>query len=274
MLWIYDIPTWQLISLISALFLGINFVGTLLFRWMLGFRRADRVPEKVELYATFFGNHGVYMSILVGLLAVGVYNNMSEADGKAHSEAIAAGALYRCFTMYPEPMRGRMQASMLAYLDQVQKKEWPMQQRGEVPPTTHPTLGAIFQELIAFNPNNKPMEIAHAETLHAIREFYQKRRDRLFALEDNIAPLLWYVVIIGSLVTMVLVWLMDMGLVDHLMYGSLSAFFQAALIGYILAMDNPFMGDQSVSPEPYQQVVQELRTMPADLIPANSQANQ
>jgi hypothetical protein len=183
---------------------------------------------------------------------------MTESDDKVHAEAVSASALYRCFAVYPEPLQSTLENQMLEYLRHVVEIEWPKQRTGESPKTSQPILQAIHGNLIRFEPTTRGQEIGHAESLEAFRHFSEKRRERLFAIESSIEPLLWYVVIAGAVINMVLVWLMDLDLGNHLLYGSINVFFQAALIGYILAMDNPFMGELSVDSQPYTNVLEEL----------------
>jgi hypothetical protein len=258
MLWIYSLHSWQLMVVVAIFFLTVNLIGTLLVRWWKHTNRSNHPSEKMEVSSAFFENHGVYLSILVGLLAVGVYGNMTESDDKVHAEAVAASALYRCFSVYPQSLQSTLQEQMREYLRHVVEIEWPQQQAGESPKTGQPILQAMHQNLIRFEPATRGQEVGHGEALEAFRHFNEKRRERLFAIESSIEPLLWYVVIAGAVLNMILVWLMDLDLGNHLLYGSINVFFQAALIGYILAMDNPFMGELSVDSKPYQNVLEEL----------------
>jgi hypothetical protein len=49
-----------------------------------------------------------------------------------------------------------------------------------------------------------------------------------------------------------MVWLFDMRLVTHLVLGGLLAAYLGTMIFLIAAMDNPFRGEVSISPEPFE----------------------
>lgn len=63
---------------------------------------------------------------------------------------------------------------------------------------------------------------------------------------------MWYVVIIGAVINIALVWLFDMRLFAHFLLGGTLAFFLGAMILLIAAMDNPYRGEVSVSPKPFE----------------------
>jgi hypothetical protein len=65
---------------------------------------------------------------------------------------------------------------------------------------------------------------------------------------------MWYVVIVGAIINIALVWLFEMKLVTHLFLGGLLSFFLGAEILLIAVMDNPFRGDVSISPEAFEAV--------------------
>ena len=66
--------------------------------------------------------------------------------------------------------------------------------------------------------------------------------------------MLWYVVLVGALINIAIVWMFDMKIVAHLLLGGLLVFFLGSMIFLIAAMDNPFRGEVSVSSEAFDLV--------------------
>ena len=75
---------------------------------------------------------------------------------------------------------------------------------------------------------------------------------RLFSVNTCIPAVMWYVVILGAVLTMVMVWLFDMKLLGHMLLGGRLAAYLGTMIFLIAAMDNPFRGEVSVSAEPFE----------------------
>jgi hypothetical protein len=65
---------------------------------------------------------------------------------------------------------------------------------------------------------------------------------------------MWYVVLIGAVINIAMVWLFDMKLITHLFLGGLLSFFLGTMIFLIAAMDNPFRGEVSISPAAFEAV--------------------
>jgi hypothetical protein len=65
---------------------------------------------------------------------------------------------------------------------------------------------------------------------------------------------MWYVVIIGSLVMVLIVWLFDAKLIPHMILSGLLAFFLGTVVSLIVAMDRPFLGDVAIGSDVYKAV--------------------
>jgi hypothetical protein len=77
---------------------------------------------------------------------------------------------------------------------------------------------------------------------------------RQHSVLTGIPPIMWYVVIIGAVINIGLLWLLDMDFISHMILGGLVSFFLGTVILLIVAMDNPFRGEVSVSPEPFEEL--------------------
>jgi hypothetical protein len=77
---------------------------------------------------------------------------------------------------------------------------------------------------------------------------------------------MWYVVVVGALMNLAIVWMFDMRIISQLFLGGMLAFFMGTMIFLIAAMDNPYKGEVSVSPnafrEAYEIMLAEDRSPP------------
>lgn len=102
--WIYNIPTWTLVGMFAVFFVGVTWAGVVLVRPIL---RAfmGRQSNMNDLVGYLLGAHGVYLGVLLGLLALSSYDNYSGVEQLVMSEATKLSALYRDVSTYPEPDR-------------------------------------------------------------------------------------------------------------------------------------------------------------------------
>jgi hypothetical protein len=122
--------------------------------------------------------------------------------------------------------------------------------------------------------------LLHGQALTSFNDLRDFRRLRLYSVTSGIPQLLWYVVLIGAITSMVLFWMLDMKFLPHLLLGGISNFFLATLIAFVVAMDNPFLGEVSISSSPFEQIYDQLmvpqapespRSEPAQSEPAQSE---
>jgi len=80
------------------------------------------------------------------------------------------------------------------------------------------------------------------------------RRARLGAAQVGIPEVLWWVVAIGAMLNILLIWLFDMELRLQIILGAVFSCFIALVILLIAEMDYPFRGELSISPGPLRAV--------------------
>jgi Protein of unknown function (DUF4239) len=149
--WIYDIPTLAAVSLFDALFVGVCWLGIILFRpWIK--RAVHRSPGLNEIAGDFLQYFGVIYGLLLGLLAVATYQNLSDVDKVVASEASSLAALYRDVSAYPEPTRGELQDLLRDYTRYVIDEAWPLQAKGIVPSGGVKRVAAFQERLSCSNP--------------------------------------------------------------------------------------------------------------------------
>lgn len=254
--WIYDYPTGYMGGLFAFVFVATTCLGIVLLRpiarsWIHTERRAnDMVGFTLSSFSVLYG-------LLLGLLAVAAYQNFSSVGDIVTKEASSLAALYRDLAGYPQPIRGRLEDNLREYTRHVIEESWPQQRRGIVP-TPWGQITSFFDELLTFNPTEKREEIIHAETLRQFNTFVELRRSRLASVTTGIPAVLWWVVAVGALINIGLIWMLDMEVHVHVLLGGALSLFLGIVIFLIAAMDNPFRGDVSVGPDAFQLVYDTL----------------
>ena len=83
------------------------------------------------------------------------------------------------------------------------------------------------------------------------------REQRLSAVTAAIPGVLWYVVIIGALLTVTFMWMLHMKLLSQILLGGVTALFLGIMLFLVFAMDRPMRGAVSVTPESFQSVYEQ-----------------
>jgi hypothetical protein len=255
--WIYDIPTIAAVGLFAALLVGVCWLGTILFRpWIK--RGLHRNAGLNEIVGDFLQYFGVIYGLLLGLLAVATYQNLSDVEKAVGNEASSLAALYRDVSAYPEPTRSELETLLRDYTRYVIDEAWPLQRKGIVPAGAVKQVAAFQARLVLFEPQTKSQEALHGTALRQFNTFFEYRRARLYSVDSGIPAVLWYTVAVGALLNVILIWLFDLRLGVHLLLGGIISFFLATMISLIVLMDHPFRGEVSVSSEAFQLVYDQL----------------
>jgi hypothetical protein len=203
--------------------------------------------------------HSLFYGITLGLLAVGTWQAYSDLDTKVGEEASALAALYRNVSSFPDPNRAELQVDLREYARQVIDVSWTLQRRGIVPRNAAGTLEALQTHLASFEPATEGQKTRYAETYRELDRIVELRRLRLKSVVAGLPMALWSVVLAGAFVNIAVTWFFDMR--SQTMHFWMTIMFSGLLgllIFLLAAMDNPFRGDISVSPEAFELVYKQL----------------
>ena len=255
--WIYDVPSTTLALIITGAFVGFSWIGAVFVRPILRAflrKRAD-INDLIGYMLSCFG---VFYGLLLGLLAVAAYQNFSNVETIVSKEASTLSALARDVSAYPEPDRTNLIWLLRDYTRYVVHYAWPSQQKGIIPQEGNTRMIAFHEQLIRFEPSSPGQEILHAEALRQFNNYLEARRMRLFSVSTSIPGVMWAVVLVGALMNIALIWMFDMKLTNHLFLGGILSAFMGLMIFLIASLDNPFRGELSISPAPFEDILTHL----------------
>lgn len=255
--WIHDYPPgWvgflAAVGLAAVTCWGIVLFRPLVRRWLHSERPANEmVNAALSSFAVIYG-------ILVGLIAVEVYQNYNLMDDIMSKEASSLSALYRASAVFPQPFRGALQERLREYAEEVVNVSWPQLRAGVKPKGESRRVAALYDELSRFTPADRRQEILYAETLREFTALTENRRMRLNNFMTAIPSMLWWVVLVGGACHVALIWLFDMEKHVHLILGGMLSAYIGLVTAFIGVMDHPFQGAFNTGPGPISDVMNTL----------------
>jgi hypothetical protein len=258
--WIYDLPNWLLMILCITIAVVGSVAGLLVSR-PLARKLLDGSGQYNDVVSWVFAGIGVFYGLALGLIAVATWEDFSSVDGQISKEAAAIDALYDDLDGYPAPRRAALEAALRDYTRSIVVKDWPAHRKGESDENGERLLGRLEDEVLGFDPSNERQKIAHAEVVRGLAEVVEARRLRVISVSTSLPAALWAVVLLGAILNTVplyLLWVENLRL--HAILVALFSTFIALLIFLTAAMDNPFRGEFSVSPEVYQELLDKVMT--------------
>ena len=246
--WLYELPLGSLAVLAAIIFVGIAWFGAIFLRPFLRLFVRSRT-EGNEVVGYILSSFGVLYGILLGLTAVAAYQNWAQVDANLTTEAAALVSVYQAASTFPEPDREELRGALLDLSKYAIEEEWPLIRKGLATPGGRAKTAAIESRLLAFEPQSESQARVHGRAIDQFYTFLEQRRLRIYSAGSGIPAALWYVVIVGAAINMVLIWVLDTRIITQLFLGGLLAFFLGAMILLIAVLAKPFQSDAGISPD-------------------------
>ena len=199
---------------------------------------------------------GILFALLVGFIAVEVWNNFDKAKVAVAAEASALRDVVLLAGAFPDEQRKRIYAQINRHIDESVNKEWPemAQQRAtlSILPTT---LIEQLHDTLALKPANDSQRAAQPEMLKALHNALDARRQRIVISESGMGTVKWAGIMLQGLCTLIAIAMVhsDNRLTCAI---TLTLFATGIALSLLLiaAYGRPFTGEISVGPELLKQV--------------------
>ncbi len=248
--WLLNLPD-GMAGIVFILFAVLFGVGGLLLtrKWIARLQvvsHNDAVSYYLSTVAIFYG-------IMLGLIAVGVWEGYNTARSTVGLEAGALAALYRDVSGYPDPERSALQADLRDYTRYEIDVAWELHRKGIIGRGGLERLWRFQDRLQAFEPRTDGQRALHSQALVAFNDLVEKRSIRLDTVAAHLPRPLWHFVILGAVLSFAVSWFFQFK--SFAMHLWMTAVFAALLgmeIHLLLIMNNPYRGSIGVSPQAFQ----------------------
>jgi hypothetical protein len=204
---------------------------------------------------------GVTYAVLLGLMVVAVWEEWNAAARTADDEASSLAEIFWIANRMPESTGHEVQELARSYARVVVNEEWPLMEREQSSPRAWDLLDDIRASLQNFDPSTPEEQVIYEQSLERMRDLADARRDRLLEAEQGLPIILWVVLIAGGVIVVAFTYLfgLDSTVIHLLMVASL-AFVIALVLFTVAALNYPFKGDITISPEAMEHVLGRFET--------------
>ena len=196
-------------------------------------------------------------SLLLAFSAVSVWESFGSAEEAVVNEANTVGALARDLAVFGSPEAAGARAMLRQYAEMVIADEWPTMQRGEADVKTWTLFDQTFRAIATLDVETTRHETLMYEIFQRTNELLKQRRTRLYTATSEVPGTLWAVVLIGTVLSMATTVVLPPTRFNLAMVGGLAL--SIGLVFYfIVAMDRPFAGKESISVAPFQSAIESM----------------
>jgi hypothetical protein len=248
--WIYSNPTWLWGTILVV---GVTILSTLGLTWVHRRVNVEIRRQQNDVTAAAMGIVGVAYAVLLAFIAVATWENFTSADRIVDMEASGIADLYRETIGLADANAAPIRSDIKRYVTQVVDEEWPSQRSGVINPAGRPTLVHLQGLITGIDPQTPGETVIATELTRTLNALYDARRTRVLAAGGGVPSIVWWIVIIGTTLTIGFTYLF--GAHDFRMHLATTAMVAASMslvIVLIISLDRPFRGDLSVSVEAYE----------------------
>src|SRR4029079_19102292 len=147
---------------------------------------------------------GVLFALLVGFIAVEVWNTFDKAKTAVATEASALRAVVLIARNFPEEQRTRINALINRHIEVAVQQEWPemAQQRATLSPLPTHLIEAL-DNVFALKPVDESQQAAKPEMIRALRTALDARRQRIVISESAVGAVKWVAILFQALCALV-----------------------------------------------------------------------
>ena len=247
---LHDMPTRQLALVFSLAAVAAVLAGLLVAKPIMRmvFGTGPDFNQNLAFGASGFN---LFYGLLLGLLTVSAYQNSEKVRQAIQAEALAIGGLYADMETYPEPIRSDMREMLRDYTLYTIHRDWPSHRQGTFLDGGANRADAMRQRLAEFEPQSAGQTIVHEGVVKGFRDFDGARQQRLAGVITEIPDVLWYAVLVGAAVNVLLLCLLKMRPHTQFMVGTITSFFLGVILFVIVTLDDPLRGAAGLQPTPF-----------------------
>lgn len=239
---LYDIPSSTLLVLFIAIAVILSIVGLAAYKY---FVPPDYFTfDSNSLTAIFLGIIGVPVGVVLAFVVTGVWQSYNDASAKNETEASDLLFLYRSVQQLPDT--DQILQSIRNYISYIIEVEFPQMRAGIDPVEGLALLLSIGSQIYNLNPETPKEIVLYQESIDLYNEILALRAARIGSL-DGLAPELWWVLIIGIVIIIVMSWFVysRRPILHYIMTVAVAAGL-ASLLFLVVVLDRPYQGQFSL----------------------------
>ena len=252
--WLLNLPIpWMALVIFVAIYLVTAAIYLTVTRLAVG----DRARAFKALSPGMLPPLGIIFGLLVGFVAVQVWNDFDRAKIAVASEASALRGVGLLAESFPQEQRSRLRALINRHIQDAVQQEWPAMAEQRATLSTLPqALAQCLEVTLNLKPADEGQATAQREIVNFLGKAADARRQRIIISQSSVSSVKWVAILLLGLCTLIAIAMVhsDNRLTCAIALTMFATGIAAAVL-LIATYTRPFTGDISVGPDLLQQVI-------------------
>lgn len=216
------------------------------------FKQED-LMEHSTILEPLLGVVGTLFSVLLGFLVAGAMERYHDARVNVDLEANAVGDVFRLSRGLDEVDRTRIRHCCREYVNDVLDDEWKLMESHKSSDKAQEEYQRLWDAALSVEPKNDRITNIHQTILTSMQSVGQNRRMRIVASQHGLSEMQWFVVMLGSAITVIFTLFFPMKKASfHLILTMLVTLSLGLNIWLLSAYSTPFAGELRIVPYMFQ----------------------
>lgn len=222
----------------------------------------ETLTENHEFGGFLFNALGLIYAVLVAFVVYATWDEYENASSICSEEANTLQDLYLNSEGLPAQYRETIKSKVTEYLQAVIEKDWPLLGKEEANPESRNLLLEIGKVYMSMDTLNDDKEKAvFTQSLERLDQAMDYRRLRILSAQSHIPSIIWAVLLFGGLTSVAFsLFFFTKSFAVQATMTTLFVTTNVIILLLILFLDYPFTGDLKISPEPYIQILNYLKS--------------
>ncbi len=244
------LPLGLLISLVA----GLSALVFLVLVWRFAPREIWKRHNDVT--NAIFQAIAMAYTVLLAFVVVISWQNYDKARDHIEREANSLVDLYVNAGGLAPAFQDSFDTLIRDYVNRVIDEEWKLLARSQESVKAREALAKLWDLYRSYEPVTEKEKAFFADSIVRLTDVREARRLRIVDSKSSVHPLLWFLLIIGGILTMGFSLILGADSFHlHLLMTSLLAIFIALILFMILMFDYPFTGSFGIGPDAYRRVL-------------------
>lgn len=254
MLFLYDLPNWLMGVVVVGSCMIVALTSFFIFKMLV---RREFSEQQIGAAMGMVGVIATITSLLLAFSAVSVWEAFNASDSSVINEANDAAMLARDLASFGGADAHRTREAVKKYCRIAIDEEWPLMSKGEISINAWNQIDVIFHEASTLEPRTENQKVLLQEIWNRINELTKHRRERIHESESEVPGTLWAVVLLGSALTFLFTFVLPVKPFSIALISGLACALGLVFF-FIIAMDHPFAGKESISHEPFDSTIRNM----------------
>lgn len=248
---LYAFPDWAIFIIVTA---GVTLASMVVMLALSQLIQADGSKETFDIALRVMASIVAITTFMLAFSAIQARTRISQIEQEVGLEAKALGELDRLLTRFDETGTEPIRALLARYVDSIVNDEWPAMSRGAESPKARELVHELVKRVAELDPRSMRQQTIYSALVRAVDEIEDRRDGRIAGMEGSLPAQFWAMIVCLTLLCMASGALFKPTRLTVIMVGAQGAAI-GLLIAFIFTLDQPYLGDATVSPAPYERVL-------------------